>query len=184
MPEKDKLVCPPPLFFGVKFEQLWICKCDNSYVFCLCSCAGLEAEGSVSAAQTEQSWGYHGQTQDGQWEQNQKYISDIRDAWSFNSSCRFAGHLVVGFLFLISCRNRNRGGVTEQNVWHSVPVPCTSPRRGSHWCSSSPAAPGRVPVPDWSSTTGDRGKFPRAFVHLMYLQFNVFAERLSMIESV
>lgn len=72
-----------------------------------------------------------------------------------------------------SCGNRNRDSVTEQSAQHSVPVPCTSPRCGSHWCSSSPSALGGVPVPDWASATGDRGKSPCAYVYILYLQANL-----------
>lgn len=73
-----------------------------------------------------------------------------------------------------SCSIRDRDGVTKQSSKHYVPVPRTSPRCWSHRCSSSLAAVRRVPVTDWTSTAGNRGKFPHACVHVENYKMTFF----------
>lgn len=59
MPEKDKLVGPFSLINTGKVFEIYVVTILRvhlqSCVLCLLTCAGLEAESSVSAAQTEQS---------------------------------------------------------------------------------------------------------------------------------
>lgn len=84
MPEKDKLVSSFLPFckerrkrFGTSqlpFMVLRSCRADVPACAYLCSCAGVEAESSVPAAQTEQSRGDHSQTQERQREQKQRYL--------------------------------------------------------------------------------------------------------------